>query len=236
MAAWKRLGRYNGTEQTEVSMRAAILGLFMLSIHALAGCSSTQIAVKESLGYAKREQLVDRVEDARDGQEAAKEQFESALAEFLSVTGVETGDLEKKYSAVKKQYDRCEDRAGAVNGRIKDVERVATALFKEWDAELEQYSSSEMRATSKRQLDDTRAKYEQLVSTMKQAAAKMDPVLAAFKDQTLFLKHNLNARAIASLQETSGQIQSDVQTLVAEMQQAINEANAFIQEMQAGQG
>ena len=217
-------------------MRRIALFLSFVAFLPLAACSSTQIALKESLGYAKREQLVDRVEDARDGQEAAKEQFESALAEFLSVTGADTGELEKKYSAVKKQYDRCEDRAEAVNGRIKDVERVATALFKEWDAELDQYASSDLRAASKRQLDDTRVKYEALVSTMKQAAAKMDPVLAAFKDQTLFLKHNLNARAIASLQETSGQIQSDVQTLVAEMEQAINEANAFIREMQAGQG
>lgn len=217
-------------------MRAAILWLFMLSMPVFVGCSSTQIAVKESLGYAKREQLVDRVEDARDGQEAAKQQFESALAEFLSVTGADTGELEKKYASIKKQYDRCEDRAASVRSRIKDVERVANALFKEWNAELDQYSSAEMRAASKRQLDDTKIKYDALLSTMKQAAAKMDPVLAAFKDQTLFLKHNLNARAIASLQQTSGQIQSDVQALVAEMQQAINEANAFIQEMQAGQG
>ncbi|MBX3315915.1 MAG: DUF2959 domain-containing protein [Phycisphaeraceae bacterium] len=217
-------------------MRVLLIPMALAVLATLVGCSSTQIAVKESLGYAKREQLVDRVEDARDGQEAAKQQFESALAEFLSVTGVETGELEKKYASIKKQYERCEDRAKAVNARIKDVERVATALFKEWNAELDQYSSSEMRAASKRQLDDTKIKYDALLSTMKQAAAKMDPVLAAFKDQTLFLKHNLNARAIASLQQTSGQIQSDVQTLVAEMEQAINEANAFIQEMQANQG
>lgn len=228
-----RCGSVQSGRHPEIHMRPITLILVLATLSPLGACSSTQIALKESLGYAKREQLVDRVEDARDGQEAAKEQFESALAEFLSVTGVETGELEKKYSAVKKQYERCEDRAEAVNTRIKDVERVAGALFKEWDAELDQYSSSEMRAASQRQLDDTKVKYDALVSTMKQAAAKMDPVLAAFKDQTLFLKHNLNARAIASLQETSGQIQSDVQTLVTEMEQAINEANAFIQEMQA---
>lgn len=218
-------------------MRAAMLGLLLMSMMlGSGGCSSTEIAVKETFGYAKREQLVDRVEDARDGQQEAKQQFESALEEFLSVTGVKTGELESKYASIKKQYERCEDRAESVNSRIKDVERVATALFKEWDAELKQYSSAEMRAASQRQLDDTKVRYEALVSTMKDAASKMDPVLAAFKDQVLFMKHNLNARAIASLQETSGQIQSDVRTLVAEMEQAINEANAFIQEMQAQQG
>jgi hypothetical protein len=66
---------------------------------------------------------------------------------------------------------------------------------------------------------------------MKAAEAKMDPVLAAFKDQVLFLKHNLNARAIASLQDTVGRVESDVQRLVAEMEASINEANTFIQQM-----
>ena len=217
-------------------MRTLALLTILFSSLPLAACSSTGIALKESLGYAKREQLVDRVEDARDGQEEAKEQFESALEEFLSVTAVETGDLEQKYKAIKSEYERCEDRAESVRSRIRDVERVAGALFKEWDAELGQYGSEEMRAASRRQLNDTKARYGTLVGAMKEASSKMDPVLAAFKDQVLFMKHNLNARAIASLQETSGQIQSDVRTLVAEMEQAINEANAFIQEMQAQQG
>ncbi len=66
---------------------------------------------------------------------------------------------------------------------------------------------------------------------MKAAEAKMDPVLAAFHDQVLYLKHNLNARAIASLQVTAGQIQSDVGSLVKEMEAAIAEANAFIDQM-----
>lgn len=217
-------------------MRVAVVFVLVLSMARLSGCSSAEIAVKESLGYAKREQLVDRVENARDGQEEAKEQFESALEEFLSVTGVQTGELEKKYKAIKSAHERCEDRAESVRSRIRDVERVAGALFKEWEAELEQYGSEELRAASRRQLNETRVRYGTLVGSMKEAASKMDPVLAAFKDQVLFMKHNLNARAIASLQETSGQIRADVRTLVAEMEHAINEANAFIKEMQAQQG
>lgn len=215
------------------AMNARTLALVALSLGSLApvGCSSTQIALKESFGYAKREQLVDRVEDARDSQDAAKEQFASALDEFLSVTGTSGGDLEAKYRTLKRQYDRSEDRAEAVRDRIKDVERVAQALFKEWESELKQYTSDDIRRVSERQLDETRARYETLIGAMRDASARMDPVLAAFRDQVLFLKHNLNAQAIASLQQTSGQIQSDVQRLVEEMQQAINEANAFIEQM-----
>ena len=66
----------------------ARLVLGCLTICAMAGCASQRIAVSEKFGHAKREQLVDRVQDARDGQVAAKQQFESALKEFLAVTKV----------------------------------------------------------------------------------------------------------------------------------------------------
>lgn len=197
----------------------------------LAGCASAGIAIREKLGYAKREQLVDRVQEARDGQEAAKVQFESALAEFLAVTKVSGGELEAQYSKLKREYDRSETRAGEVRSRITSVERVAAALFKEWEAELSQYESASLRSASEQQLRDTRREYDQLIGVMNAAAGRMDPVLRAFKDQVLFLKHNLNARAIASLQGTTAQIQTDVAGLIREMEASIAEANAFIDRM-----
>lgn len=221
------------------SAATLLLAAGLLFTPALTGCASTGIAVKEKLGYAKREQLVDEVKDARDEQTEAKEQFESALAEFLAVTDATSNpsvaELEKRYSALKREYDRSEDAADDVRGQIKDVERVANALFKEWNSELSEYSSPDLRRASERQLNDTQRQYDRLIDAMKAAEAKMDPVLAAFKDQVLFLKHNLNARAIASLQDTVGRVESDVQRLVAEMEASINEANTFIQQMGTAQ-
>jgi len=60
---------------------------------------------------------------------------------------------------------------------------------------------------------------------------KIDPVLTAFRDQVLFLKHNLNARALAALQNELDAIQTDVASLIREMEASIAEANAFIDAM-----
>jgi hypothetical protein len=49
----------------------------------------------------------------------------------------------------------------------------------------------------------------------------------------LFLKHNLNAAAISSLQTTAGGIESDVQQLVRDMEASIAEADAFIKQLKA---
>ncbi|MGD9689056.1 MAG: DUF2959 domain-containing protein [Phycisphaerales bacterium] len=200
----------------------------------LAACASTSIAVKEALGYPKREQLVARVTEVRDAQGEAKQQFESALAEFLAVTGAKPGEqLEAKYDKLRREFQRSESKAKAVSARIASVESVSGALFAEWRTELAQYKSENLRRASERQLEDTRTRYDQLLAAMKNAESKMGPVLEAFHDQVLFLKHNLNARAIASLQETTGQIQSDVGALVREMEASIAEANAFIDQMRS---
>lgn len=199
----------------------------------LGACSSASMAIKEKFGYAKREQLVDNVKDARDAQEEAKVTFASALDEFLAVTKVSGGELETQYNKLKDEHELAADKADAVRARIKDVDRVATALFKEWNEELKQYSSDALRRSSERQLMDTQRQYDRLYAAMKAAEAKMDPVLAAFKDQVLFLKHNLNARAIAGLQGTATEIERDVSTLIREMEASIAESNRFIEQMQS---
>jgi len=200
----------------------------------MTGCAATKIWVGEKLGKEKREQLVSTVEKARDAQENAKEQFSSALDEFLSLTSgdMETKDLESKYKKIESAYERSASRAGKVNSRIGSVEAVAKSLFKEWEKELNEYASDSLRAASQGQLNETKARYEQLVGAMKEAAGKMDPVLAAFKDQTLFLKHNLNARAIASLETDLNEIRAEVTDLIKEMEASIAEANSFIDSLQ----
>ncbi len=207
------------------------LPLLALTALLLPGCQSAYYGTMEAFGVHKRDILVDRVEEARDGQSDAKEQFQSALDQFMAVVDVDGGDLEAKYNKLKKELDRSESAAKSVRDRIDSVESVGTALFKEWEGELEQYTNAELRSSSERQLRETRRQFDQLVGAMNKAEAKMEPVLAAFRDHVLFLKHNLNARAIASLEGEVATLESDVATLVAEMQASIDEADAFISSM-----
>lgn len=210
------------------ALAGALALLLLTGAGTATGCASTGIALKEQFGYAKREQLVDRVEDARDEQAEAKEQFATTLDEFKALTGFEGGDLEKTYRRLSKELDRSRDAAGDVRKRIRDVENVGEAMFREWRSELGQYADANLRRASERQLEDTRARYDGLVGAMKRAESSMDPVLTAFGDQVLFLKHNLNAAAIASLETSVTQLETDIDRLIAEMEASIAEADAFI--------
>lgn len=197
----------------------------------LSGCQSAYFATMEQFGYAKREILVDRVEDAKDEQKEAKEQFVSTYERFKSVTGIQGGKLEETYEKLNDSYEDCVDQAEAVREKVQAVEDVADAMFSEWKTEIGQYSDASLKRASQDTYDKTKSRYADLLESMKKASKSMEPVLAAFKDRVLFLKHNLNAQAIASLQTNLGAIETDVAGLVREMETSIAEADEFLKDM-----
>lgn len=215
---------------TNRKLRVFIITAALLTISA-AGCQKAYYNAMEKIGFPKRDILIDRVEEAKEAQEDAKEQFKSALDKFRSVIDVKGGDLEDKYDQLNSELDDSKSRAKEVRDRIASVEDVAGALFDEWEEELEQYNNQKLKNESRRNLNATKKEYNTLIKAMKRAEAKIDPVLKPLSDQVLFLKHNLNARAIASLEGELTNIQSDVSSLVKDMERSIKEADEFIKSM-----
>ncbi|AEJ02955.1 hypothetical protein Nit79A3_3221 [Nitrosomonas sp. Is79A3] len=208
--------------------RLLVLSLFLM----LTACATMYLEGLEKVGIPKRDVMVYRVEKARDTQEETKEQFKSALEQFTAATNFQGGDLEATYKRLNEAYEASAAKAEEVRSRIADIESVSEALFTEWKQEITQYSSAALKQSSQKKLDATQTHYRQLIASMKQAEGKIEPILTVFHDQVMFLKHNLNARAIASLKGELGTIKSDVSALVVSMEQSINEANAFISTME----
>jgi SMC interacting uncharacterized protein involved in chromosome segregation len=203
----------------KLPLNLAFIALLFVSF-LLVSCSSAQYAVMEKFGIHKREILVDRVGEARESQQEAKEQFASALEEFSAVLNFQGG------------IQKSEEHAEKVRERIDKVENVAEALFDEWEDELKLYSSDNLRRSSASKLKETRSHYQKLMTAMRRAESRLEPVLTPLRDQVLYLKHNLNAQAIASLQGELGRVEGDVSSLIREMEAAIREADAFIVTLQ----
>lgn len=210
------------------TLAVTLVGLFILS-----GCSTTYYKFWKKLGYEKRDLLVDAVEDAKTDQEKAKEQFKTTMQRFKELTNFNGGELESKYNSLNSEYESCESRAKAVSKQITDVDEIANDMFKEWKSELSEYQNADLRQKSQQQLQKSEQKYAELLAAMRKAESSMKPVLQAFHDQVLFLKHNLNAAAIASLQSTATGINDNVQQLIKDMESSINEANDFINHMKS---
>ena len=217
------------TRYTPITLYPAIFAALMML---LAGCGNPYYSAMEKVGVHKRDIMVDRVENARDAQQDAQEQFKSALEQFDSVVSLEETDLKKAYDQLNDEYEDCVAIAKKVTDRIDGVESVSEALFDEWEDEIKLYENKDLARSSKKQMNETRARYEEMLSHMQDAEKSMEPVLRIFRDNVLFLKHNLNAQAIGSLEDEFAGLELEIDKLIERMNEAIESSNAFIADMQ----
>lgn len=215
-------------------MRRPLLAIAYVLLAGAVACDSVYYGFWDKLGVQKRDIVVKRVESARDAEKDAQEQFKSALEHFRAVVTIEGGgELEKRYDELQGQYDKSEARAKEVSKRIQDLQDVSEDLFKEWQEELGQYESAELRGVSAKQMKATRQRYDTFMKQMRDAEKVMNPVLKKFHDQVLFLKHNLNAKAVGSLKNEHQKIENDVAQLIGEMEAAIKHADSFVETLKA---
>lgn len=203
----------------------------LLSIMLLTACETAYYSMWEKIGVEKRDIMIDRIEEAQEAQEDGQEQFKDALEQFRSVVNYDGGNLEKVYDKLNGEYEDSVEAADEIRSRIDSVDDVAGDLFTEWKKEIGEFSDANLRRDSQAKLTSTKSQYAKLLKSMRSAEKTMDPVLATLKDQVLYLKHNLNARAIASLDGELQTINSDVERLVKAMQKSIDESKSFIAQM-----
>jgi len=202
--------------------------LLMTTIITISGCSSTYYSAMEALGSHKRDILVDRIENTQEAQQDTQEQFKDALAQFRSVVEFDGGDLQDRYNKLNAEFEDSESAVQDITDHIDSVERVAEALFEEWSEELNLYTSTRLRREGQSKLTATQKQYEKMIKSMRKAESSTEPVLNSMRDQVLYLKHSLNAQAIASMKGELTTISADINNLIAEMQKSIDEANLFI--------
>jgi hypothetical protein len=183
---------------------------------------------RESIGEHKRDIVVYQVEQACASLQETRNEFEDALGKFRTLVNVNESTLEHKYNLLNRQYQFCLAKSDAVSARILAIEEVSHALFAEWENELNEYSDRNLRNNSKMQLKAAKVNYTRLIKTMRSAEGRIQPVLLAFKDQVLYLKHNLNARAISALQHEFIEIGIDISQLILAMELTILEASQFV--------
>ena len=194
----------------------------------LAACESTYYSAMEKIGSHKRDILVDRIEDTQEAQEDTQQQFKDALEQYRSIVQFDGGNLQSMYNKLNSEFEDSESAAQGITDHIDSVENVAQALFTEWNEELKLYTSSSLRREMQSKLTTTKREYSQMLAAMRKAEKSTVPVLNSMRDQVLYLKHSLNARAIASIKGELAAIDSDVSRLIANMQKSIDESNRFI--------
>lgn len=185
----------------------------------------------EAVGFEKRDIFKREISNVKEDQEDTGEAFKDALTQLKEIYNFDGGDLERQHSKLKSSLDDAREEAAELHKRIEKVDQVANDLFEEWQSEIGQIKTSDLKRKSAGQLKETKVRYSKLEKQLRKSESKIEPVLARMNDQVLFLKHNLNAKAIGGLKEEQGKIQADISSLLEEVNESTKQADILIKSL-----
>ncbi|MEA2260674.1 MAG: hypothetical protein QOJ51_3499 [Acidobacteriaceae bacterium] len=212
--------------------RTAFIPLIVL-ILLFTGCKSTYYKTMRTLGKEKRDILVSRIKDAKKDQDQTKKQLQTTMESFQALTGFKGGSLEKSYKRLNSDYESAASQAGKLHDKIQSIDQVSNDLFKEWQGEINDMDNVKLKSQDLVMLRNAKTRQATYMRAMRSTEDRIAPVLKAFQDQVLFLKHNLNSRAIGSLKTTSSVLQSDVAGLIKSIDASSQEADKLITSLAA---
>lgn len=212
--------------------RAVSLSVIVFAL-VLSGCHSTYYKAMSTLGKEKRDILVSRIKDAKKDQDQTKQKLQTTMESFQALTGFKGGSLEKSYKRLNSDYEDAASQADKLHDKIQSIDQVSNDLFKEWQGEINAMDNGKLKSQDSVMLRNAKVRQATYMRAMHQTEDQIAPVLKTFHDQVLFLKHNLNARAIGSLKNTSAGLQSDVAGLVQSIDASSQEADKLISSLAA---
>jgi hypothetical protein len=214
-------------------IRSVVLAFLLVT---LASCSSTSGSFLRSSFFKRsnsaEESLVNSVRRARSEQAQAQNDFTTAFHQFQRLTAPQAVELENLDAELEDSIDDCDDAAETLRERILEIRTDSNTLITEWKAELEEFAGEGMREKSAKMMADTESRTNKVVAALEQVQLKMEPVLLKLHDYALFFNHNLNPRAIATLEDTYKDFDRELKALHAEMATAQAEMNSFLEALE----
>jgi len=197
----------------------------------LAGCQtvkSTWDSTRQMFGVQKRDIMIGEVKDASHSLDEVRKQFQTAMDKFVTVLNSREGKLEEKYKTLKSENEKTEKKAGDIQKSIDSVIRVSESMFLEWEAELGQYHSENLRSGSEQRMGEAKSQNNKFIHAMTLANEKAAPVLSAFSDLVLFSKHDLNSETAEALKIEIDAASDKLSSFFQEIDAAIGEADTLV--------
>jgi len=178
------------------------------SVLVAGGCSSARTA-----GQKTTHELVKQVDETSASVEKAKAQVQTTLASYNAIISNTAGDTTKAYEQLSKEIDKCQDRAEDVRKRVEKMKKTSEGLFAQWTKAIDSLDSPELKAASQQQMEATQAKFDDIMTAVRQGKDRFDPFITELNDQVTFLGFNLTPEALANLKSRADQLNRDADAM-----------------------
>jgi flagellar motility protein MotE (MotC chaperone) len=120
----------------------------------------------ELVGVEKRDLFRKEVGNVREEQEESGAAFKDALTRLKEVYHLKDGEIDKSYRKLNSSYQKAQSESEELKKRILTLEKVASDLFEEWEKEIGEISTQDLKEKSKTQLKKTKQKYQSLAAQL----------------------------------------------------------------------
>ena len=192
----------------------------LMTAVALSGCATS--------GPEEAAKLVSRVEESRRALQAAEAQIRSTLDAANSLGQTEGGSLQSDFQRLNSEIELSNEKRDEFRKSVDSMDKTSASYFTTWAADLDKFQTEEFRTRSEARLEETRGRYNQLMTTMQQAEEKFNPILAKLHDVSRYLSFMLNPTGVASVKTSVGEMSSEATDLSTAIETAVQEADDFV--------
>lgn len=166
----------------------------------LTACGALSFSHDTKYGLTQVDDLLGNVERVQVESVIAKEKAHAALDALRSIVAPNfQGDAVAAYAHLMGTIDQSNAQAKKLGGSIEPMKLVATSVFQEWTQNLESFGNTKMRQHSQVRLEETRTRYEAVLTSLVSARIAYDAFNADLHDHALFLEHDFNSAAVAMI-------------------------------------
>src|SRR5439155_11571604 len=129
----------------------------------IAACAST---TEQAASVRKVDDLLTSIERVQVDVTVAKQKAHAALQQLsVLVSPSFTGDAAKPYAALKAGIEQSEQQTLELHHGMSPMSEAAESVFRRWSSDLEAFGNTRMRQRSQVRLDETRARYQSLLTS-----------------------------------------------------------------------
>jgi methyl-accepting chemotaxis protein len=203
-------------------MRNLITGAGALAL-LLAGCTSTGATE----GQKSLDRLSKAINNLADAVEKGKTEMQETLAAYDNVVNNKDGDLLTPFKRFHSGLEKIEKRREEMKKRADEVKAAATPYFAQWKADLEKFSSEDMKKRSQERMEKTKERYQRIHKTAEEARAAYEPLMATLRDHDLYLSNDLNPESASSLQKDAEKAKKNADTVYEIMDRILKGADEY---------
>jgi ElaB/YqjD/DUF883 family membrane-anchored ribosome-binding protein len=212
-----------------VSLRSLVLAVPFLVL--AAGCSTFEVlGISHKDGLEQVDELLTCVERVQVDSAVSKERSQAALEALRTLIAPEfRGDPVTAHQQFVAAVEQSEEQAEALQDDARPLRKTAESVFARWTEDLESFGNLAMRQRSQERLEETRRRYDAIMSAAVAAQLAYDAFNGDLGDHALFLEHDFNATSVGLASQELDGLKSRARELAKRLDACIAACQAYVE-------